>query len=92
MDKYYVRGKIDNNLTNLYRIDEKGLIEMYTGKGIWKSDFVGSGNALADISGFGGSWYNMSEIGFDEVNGAIEVLEARYKDMELYAYHPDFNR
>lgn len=91
MEKFYVRGKATKALTNLYKVDEKGSIQKYYGKGIWEHNFEGSGNALADISGFGGSWYNISEIGFDEVNGAIEVLDARYKKLEVCAYHPDYH-
>lgn len=88
MNNYYVRGKSDNQLTNLYKVDEKGSIEMYYGAGKWEKDFVGKGNALADISGFGGSWYNIDEIEQGEVEGVIEVLELRYKARKLFGYDP----
>ena len=90
MDKYYVRGKAQNEITNLYKVAGKDSIQMYYGNGIWESDFAGSGNTMADIFGFGGSWYNIDEIDSGEVEKVVEGLEVRYKRLKLFGYHPDY--
>ena len=86
MDKYYVRGKAENEITNLYKVAGKDSIQMYYGNGIWESDFAGSGNTMADIFGFGGSWYNIDEIDSGEVGKVVEGLEVRYKRLKLFGY------
>jgi hypothetical protein len=45
---------------------------------------------MADIFGFGGTWYDIDEIDSGEVEKVVEGLEVRYKRRKSFGYHPDY--
>ena len=84
--RYFVRGKTSQPIGSVYRIDDAmRSVETYRGDGIWTKD-LNAGKVLSDIHGFGGSWYDIDEIEFGELETVVNSVDELYKVRKVWAY------